>query len=62
MLFEESPTGSVPLQDRLKPKGYLKNKKQPAHLENKVQTAFYRANHALTHVFRQPLKSMRVKH
>ena len=41
MLFEESPTGSVPLQDRLKPKGYLKNKKQPAHLENKVQAAFH---------------------
>ena len=40
MLFEESPTGSVPLQDRLKPKGYLKNKKQPAPWENKVQAAF----------------------
>ena len=42
--------GSGSLIGRLK--GYLKNKKQPAHLENKVQAAFDRANHALTHVFR----------
>ncbi|WP_261788664.1 hypothetical protein [Kingella denitrificans] len=40
------------MQDCLKPKGYLKNTKQPAHLENKVQAAFCRANHAPTDVFR----------